>query len=402
MIKIGLVKETKVPVDHRVALPPKMCQEVLVKFPHVKIVVQPSQVRCYKDSEYKNIGLEVNENLRDCDFLIGIKEVKINKLIPEKAYLFFSHTAKKQPHNRPLLQAILANKNTLIDYEYLTDPAGKRVVAFGKYAGLVGAYNALLAYGKRYKKFSLKPAHQCRDLAELKKELKKVNLKPDTRIILTGTGRVGSGAATIMEWLKIKKVSPPEFLEEKFSEPVYCPLSTGDYVAPKNGQPFDFEHFVANPQEYKSIFKPYTQKADIFIACHFWDPKSPHFFSPADMKNPDFRIKVIADISCDVPGPIPATLRSSTIAEPIYGYDPATGQESSPYDEKNITVMAVDNLPCELPRDSSTEFAENLINNVFPHLFGEDKDRMITNATIAKDGKLTDKFKYLSDYVNNK
>lgn len=403
-LKVGILRETKTPHDKRVAVPPGEAVELIKLFPCVELINQPSKIRCYNDQEYIDSGLTLKEDLSECDILIGVKEVDIQALIPGKTYLFFSHTTKKQVHNRKLLQEIVKKNITLIDYEYLTDKNNIRLVAFGWWAGLVGAYNGLIAYGKRYRLFDLKPVHQCYDMDEMIEELKKVKLPP-IKILITGGGRVAHGAMDTMIHAKLRGVKPEEFLAKTFDEPVFCQIDPWFYLKRKDGLVFDesnFDHFVLHPDEYESTFLAYTKVTDLFIPCHFWDPKSPVFMTKEDMKAKDFKMKVIADISCDIKKPVPSTIRASTIAEPFYGYDPITEKESEPFDEKNITVMAVDNLPAELPRNASLDFGEKLIEKVFPSLFGDDSDGIIDRATIVKEGKLTENFSYLEDYLAGK
>ena len=401
-IKLGILKETKTPPDRRVPITPVLADKVLRNFLNIDLVVQPSELRCFKDEEYDYLNIDLQADLSDCDVLMGVKEVKIDKLIPEKTYMFFSHVAKKQPYNRDLLRAILNKKITLIDYEYLTYPNGMRIVAFGRWAGIVGAYNALRARGERTNNFALKPAYKCHDMEEMFGGLKKISLKP-LKILITGGGRVAHGAMETLSVLDIRKVTPKEFLTQTFDEPVVCQIEPMHYVKRKDGGLFDMQHFINNPQEYKSTFKPYTKVADIFIACHFWDDKSPKFIEKEDYLAPDFNISIIADVSCDIDGPIASTLRASTIENPFYGYNPQKGVEEPAFtNPENITVMAVDNLPGELPRDASREFGKELVDKVFPALFVDDQDGIIKRATIAKNGKLTQKFSYLQDYVDSK
>lgn len=400
-IKVGILKETKTPPDRRVAVAPNQAIELLDKFPNVDLFFQPSDLRCYSDDEYKALGLNLKQDLSDCDILIGVKEVKIDTLIANKKYLFFSHTAKEQPYNRALLQTILKKNITLIDYEYLTDEKNVRLVAFGHWAGLVGAYNGLIGFGKRTGLFSLKPAHDCHDLKEMFAQVEKIKLPP-VKILITGGGRVAHGAMETLAPLNLKKVTPDEFLNKTFDEAVFCQIDPWDYVRRKDGEKFDLQNFFYFPDEYESTFLPYTKVTDVFIACHFWDEKSPVFMTKDDMKADDFKMQVIADVSCDVAGPIPSTIRPSTIAEPFYGYNTKLEKEAEPFDKNNITVMAVDNLPGELPRDASVDFGKGLIEKVYPSLFGDDNDEIIKRATIAKDGKLTEKFAYLQDYVDGK
>jgi alanine dehydrogenase len=400
--RIGLVMETKNPPDKRVAIPPAQVKELKSQFPNVEVVAQPSDLRCFKDCEYVDAGIELRNDLSDCDLLIGVKEVKIDAFIPGKTYLFFAHVAKKQPHNRPLLQAIIDKKVTLLDHEYLTNTKGERLVAFGHWAGIVGAYNGLLAYGRKTGQFELQRAKDCHDYQELLQGLKGLTLKP-TRILITGGGRVAGGAMDIFRALNVKEVTPEEFLNTQFNEPVLCRLDPWHYAQRKDGKPFEWGYWVNNPAEHISTFMPFTKVTDLFIACHYWDFRSPHFFGKPDLHNPDFSIKVIADVSCDVPGPIPSTLRATTIAEPFYDYCIETDSEVAPFSgDNNITMMTIDNLPGELPRDASEFFGKTLIGNVIPHFLGDDSEGVVKRATIVKEGKLTDHYSYLKDYLEGK
>ena len=398
-MKIGVLRETKNPPDRRVALPPGRILELKTTYPDIEIVVQPSELRCYKDDEFLSAGLVLQEDVSDCDVLIGVKEVVIDTLIPGKTYFFFSHVAKEQPYNRGLLQAILARKIRLIDYEYLTNSSGTRLIAFGRWAGIVGAYNALRGWGERTKKYKILPAHECHDREDMDAQLDKVKL--DTaRIVISGGGRVARGALETMSRLGIREVKPEDYLENEYSEPVFCRVDPWHYVAPRDGSDFDLKHFFDNPKGYVSTFKPYTHKTDIYIAAHYWDPDSPRMFEIDDMKSNDFIISMIADISCDINGSVPSTTRATTIAEPFYGYDPENEKELDAFSPlPPVTMMTVDNLPGELPRDASAEFAGVLVCDIIPKLIGPDPEGVIERATIAENGKLTERYGYLEGYV---
>jgi len=400
-LRIGILKETKIPPDRRVPFSPGQLRDMKDHFPRAGICIQPGSIRCFADHEYSDHGIDLTEDLTDCDILLGIKEILPDTLIHGKTYLFFSHSGKMQPHNRKLLQEIGKRKITLIDYEYLTDHNNNRLVAFGKWAGIVGAYNGLRAYGERNRLFLLKPAYQCFDIKEMKNELHKVVL-PAIKILVTGGGRVTGGAMEILRSLNIQEVKPEEFLGKDFNEPVMCRIDPWHYVRRKDKSEFSMNHFIAQPDQYESVFKPFTKVTDLFMACHYWDPVSPVFMKPTDMREPDFRIKVIADISCDVNGPIPSTIRASSIENPFYGYYPLTESETPPFDPASITVMAVDNLPGELPRDASEYFGELLMKHIIPLLFEGDTDGIIERATIMRQGILTQRFKYLQDYLEGK
>ncbi len=401
-IKLGIIKEGKVPVDHRVPFTPEETKELAAKFDNVEVVCQSSTVRCYQDEEYEKNGTTVVDDVSDCDVLMGVKEVPIPQMIPNKTYFFFSHTTKKQPYNRELLRAILDKKIRLIDYESLTDANGTRVVAFGRYAGIVGAYNGVLTYGKRYRLFDLKPANQCFDMVEMQGEYAKVKLSA-MKIVVTGGGRVSKGAMEVLNGMGVRKVSPAQLLNEQYDHAVYAQLNTRDYNKPIDGSDFVRGDFYKSPGKYEGDFLKYTRVADLMIAGAFWSPKAPVLFNREDVLKPDFRIKVIADVTCDIEGSIPSTMKPSTIDDPIYDYNPSEGTvEPALKDEANITVMAVDNLPCELPRNASEDFGRELIDNVLPHLLGDDADGVIKRATITENGKLTDQFAYLQDYVDGK
>ncbi len=400
-VKVGVLRETKNPPDRRVVVSPKKAKEIMEKFPQVELFVQKAENRCFSNKEYSDLGINLVDNIDDCDILLGVKEVKIDHLIPNKKYLFFSHTAKEQVYNRPLLKALLDKKIQIIDYEYLTNKQGMRLVAFGRWAGIVGTYNGLLAYGQKHGLYDLKQAHECYDFEELKQELKKVKLD-NIKIIITGGGRVAGGTVDVLtKVIGVKQVNKEAFLNQTFDTPVFCQIEPQDYVKRKDGKPFDFSYFISHPAEHTSTFKPFTKVADMYITSHFWDEKSPVFMTKEDMKESDFNIKLIADISCDIAGPVPSTIRPSTIAEPLYGYNPQNEEETGAFDTDSITVMAVDNLPGELPRNASEAFGRKLIDNVFPSLFGEDTEGIVERASITNlDGKLTEKFKYLEHFIN--
>lgn len=400
-IRLGIIKEGKIPPDKRVPFTPLQAVEIEQRYPHVKVVVQQSDVRAFKDDEYRELGIEVVDDISDCDILMGIKEVPTANLIAKKTYLFFSHTIKKQPYNKKLIQAILEKKIRLVDYEALKDKLNNRLVAFGRYAGIVGAYNALLTYGKRYDLFSLRKASDCFDINDLKIELRKVNLPP-IKIILTGSGRVGKGAMETLDSAGIRKVSPQDFLNNTYSEAVYVQLATQDYHAKKGGGQFNRDEFHHNPKLYESTFIKFAKQGDLLIAGAFWNPEAPVLFTKEQMTEPDFKIKVIADVTCDIEGSIPSTKKPSTIVDPIYDYNPRTDTVELPLSDPNyVTVMAVDNLPCELPRSASEEFGRDLIDKIIPALVIADKDGVIKRASITKAGKLTDNFNYLHDYAYN-
>lgn len=399
---IAIIKEEKIPQDTRTPLTPKQAMQIKKAYKSVNIFCQSSDIRCYTDDEYRTEGIEVIEDVSHCDILLGVKEVKIELLIPGKTYFFFSHTIKKQPYNQKLLKDIVRKKISLVDYECLTDEKGIRIIAFGRWAGIVGAYNALWSYGKKYGAFSIKRAFECKDVNELFAELKKVELPP-IKMLITGNGRVSKGGLEVFDAIGFKKVDPEQYLFQQFSEPVYTQIDVNVYTKRKDKQPFSFEHFFRYPGHYKSNFKTFAKTTDILIMGAYWNPNAPRLFEMEEVKDPSFKIRVIADITCDINGSVPTTIRSTTIEDPVYDFDLQKFTELKAFsDDKQLSIMAIDNLPNELPRDASESFGNQLIEFVLLELLKDGDQAIIKNATIAEEGDLTQKFEYLRDYLNGK
>lgn len=400
-LKVGILRETRNPPDRRVPLTPPQIIALQELYPNVDFYVQPSDSRCYGDEEYDYLDIPLREDLRNCDILLGVKEVDKRTFIPGKTYLFFAHVAKKQSHNREMFCEMVTRKIRLIDFEYLTTDMGQRIVAFGRYAGIIGAYNGLRARGIKTNGFKLKPAYQCRDLDEMWAGLHLIQLNPGLKILVTGEGRVACGAMETLSVCNLVRVSPEDFLIRQFDVPVVCRIGPAHYSRHKKGLPYDFNDFVKNPGNYESAFLPFAKVTDILMTGHFWDPRAPVLFTKDDMKRPDFRVSIIADISCDINGSVPSTIRATTIADPFYGYNPFSEVEEPAFlRPANITVMSVDNLPGELPRDASADFGRQLMKYVLQDLFTASDSKMIKRATITENGKLTSSFIYLNDYLN--
>ena len=400
-MKIGIIKERKNPPDKRVVFSPEACKELLEKFPDLQIKVESSDVRIFKDAEYEKMGIEVSNDVSDCEVLLGVKEVPMDALIPNKKYFFFSHTIKKQPYNRKLLKAIIEKNIELYDHETIVKANGARLIGFGRYAGLVGAYNGFRALGLRDGLFNLPKVETLADLNEVKRELDKITL-PNIKILLSGTGKVAQGAKEILDHLKIKEVGDALYLTSKFTEPVYCLVDVMEYNKRTDGSVGDRYKFYKDPSNYKSNFMPYAKETNFFIAGHFYGDGAPYLFTRENAKSDDFSINIVADISCDIDGPVASTLRASTIAAPFYGYDPQTEKEVD-YDSKGaITVMAVDNLPCELPKDASEGFGEMFMENVIPAFFDEDASGILHRAKMTEKNGLTERFGYLQDFLDGK
>ncbi|WP_318342832.1 NAD(P)-dependent oxidoreductase [Flagellimonas baculiformis] len=400
-MKFGIIRERKNPPDRRVVLSPEACQNVLSHFPKAEILVESSPIRVFSDQEYAQKGLPVVTDMDSCDVLLGVKEVPIDALVPNKKYFFFSHTIKKQPYNRGLLRAILEKNIELYDHEVITNPKGQRLVAFGRYAGIVGTYNGFRTYGLKHDSYQLPKAETLKDQQALIAELQKINL-PNIKILLTGRGRVGNGAKEMLDAMGLKKVGVDDYLKKNFQEPVYCQIDASEYNKRKDGVRGNKADFFKNPQEYRSNFFRFAKVTDFYIAGHFYGDGAPYLYTREDVKHPDFNISVVADISCDIDGPVATTLRASTIADPIYGYDPQSETETDFKKEGAIAVMAVDNLPCELPRDASNGFGEAFSKYVVPAFFNNDADGILERARMTQNGKLTERFAYLQGYVDGR
>ena len=401
LTNIGIIRESRND-ENRTPLVPEHIKKYKESNPNINFIIQPSNSRCFSDEEYELCGAKINENLNECSIIFGVKEIDPNILINNRTYLFFSHTFKinKQQKNieknkKDLLLSILNKKITLIDYENIRGKNGTRCLGFGRFAGIVGCYNTLNLLLKVLGKQSLASAYKINDYERLVLNLKNLYF-PKTKILVTGDGRVAKGVIELLNLTNIKAVSKKDFLEKKFDQPIFCNLETKDYVTNNSSTNFNLEHFINNPQDYSSSALQYLKETDILISAHYWDPSSPKIFENEDLKDLQ-NLKIVGDITCDINGSVPTTIRSTTIEEPNYWIERYTLKE---IDENNdgIAVMAVDNLPSELPRDSSTEFSEGIINEVLPFLLKEDDGRIL-NGTITTDGSFLEKYNYLNDYI---
>lgn len=397
MLVIGLIREGKVPADNRVALTPAQCKWLLKHYPEVRILVQSSPNRCFTDAEYTHAGIEVVEDLSACNLLLGIKEVPVGQLLANKTYLFFSHTKKKQAYNQGLMHAMMDKNITLIDYECLEHADGQRIIGFGFFAGIVGAHNGIMAYGNRTGAFHLGRVGEVKDYRELIHTYFGLKL-PKVKIAITGSGRVAHGILEIMTLMDVQDVEPAEYLSRNFDYPVYVHLKGADLYRHKKNNTYNREHFHTHADEYDCLFEEYCAHTDILMNGIYWEPSMPRLFSMETMLRPDFRIQSIADITDDKNGSVPCNLGDATIDVPIYGVNKITGEKTEPYLPGSIDIMAVGNLPNELPRDASRYFGEQLIKYVLEDLYKGGSDA-IERAKILEQGKLTAAFDYLSDYA---
>jgi len=396
MITIGLIRETKVPADNRVAFTPAQCKWIHKNSADVRVIVQSSPDRCYTDREYISAGITVKEDLSDCDILFGIKEVEKETLIPGKTYLFFSHTKKKQPYNQQLFKAILDKKISLIDYECLEHHDGQRILGFGFFAGIVGAHNGMMAFGKRSGAFNLERVYKQKSFRELIHTYFGIKLPP-LKVAITGSGRVAHGILEIMNLMEVIEVEPSEYLSRNFPYPVFTQLKGSDLYASLDGSTYDREKFHTDPATFRCLFEPYSKVSDILMNGIYWDNNVPRLFEKEDIARSDFKITTVADITNDKNGSVPVNKGDSTIEDPVYGVSRTTFEKTAPYIDGSIDVMSVGNLPNELPRDASRYFGEQLIKHVLADLVGEGSE-IIERATMVKKGRITQKYSYLEDY----
>jgi alanine dehydrogenase len=400
-MKFGILKERKSPPDRRVVFSPNALVQLKQLFPDAIVKVESSDIRIFTDDQYKNLGIEVVEDISDCDVLFGVKEVPVYNLIPNKSYFFFSHTIKKQPYNRTLLQTILERNITMYDHETIVDANGRRLIGFGRYAGIVGAYNTIRAFGIKFELFKLPKAETLSGREELIAQLKRI-VFPPIKFVVTGSGKVGSGIKEILDAIKITEVSVDNFLTKKYAQAVYTQIDVLDYNKRIDGQVLNCKDFYNNPKEYVGNFERFTKVSDIVITGHFHGNDAPDILTRAMLQSKDCKVKVVGDVSCDINGPIACTLRASTIAEPLYGYLPSEHKEVDVFHPAAIVVMAVDNLPCELPKDASEGFGAMFMQHVIPAFFNGDKDGILERAKMTENGKLTPRFSYLQDFVDGK
>ncbi|MBK8089312.1 MAG: alanine dehydrogenase [Chitinophagaceae bacterium] len=397
MLKLGLIREGKIPADNRVALTPAQCKWIHKNSADVQVIVQSSSSRSFTDREYKAAGVEVKDDVSECDILFGIKEVPVDQLILNKTYLFFSHTKKAQEHNQKLMQAMVKKNITLIDYECLAHEDGQRIIGFGFFAGIVGAHNGIMAYGNRTGAFKLGRVGDVRDYRQLIHTYFGMKL-PKIKIAITGSGRVAHGLLEIMNLLGVNEVEPFDYLHRQYEYPVYVHLKGRDLYERKDDGTYNRDNFHEHPTDYKCSFSPFVKHTDILMNGVYWDKSIPPLFKLDEFRDPSFKIKTIADITNDTGGSIPVNIGDSTISDPVYGVDRTTLQKTAPYLPNSVDIMAVGNLPNELPRDASRYFGEQLIKYVLEDL-AKGGSPILERATILKKGQLSEEYSYLKEYA---
>jgi len=399
MLRIGLLRERKKNPDERVAFTPEQCARIMADHPDVRILAEPSPHRCFSDNEYLIQGVELSHDMASCDVLLGIKEVPPEYLIEGKTYFFFSHTKKKQPYNQPLMHALISKRIRMIDYECLTYADDQRILGFGLYAGIVGAHNGLLTYGRKQGLYWLPAAHETGNYKELLKAYERLKL-PNIKIVVTGSGKVAAGILDVLTRLDIEPVEPADFLTHQYEYPVFIHLRGASLYARKDNDLFHRDDFHAHPGAYKCLFSTYVNQADVLMNGIYWEERIARLFEKEDIRRKDWRLSVVADITCDIGGSVPINLGASSIADPVYGVNRNSLARTEPYQHsgETIDVMAVDNLPNELPLDASEYFGQHIEKYILPELL-RPQSELLMRATICSDGRLTIRYEYLADYA---
>jgi len=434
---IGIRHEDKYVMERRAPLTPKHVER-LIKNKKLDFIVQTSEKRVFADEEYIKAGAKIAKDLKKCSVIFGVKEMPESFFEVEKTYVFFSHVIKGQPYNMPMLRKMMELKCNLIDYERVIDEQGKRLIFFGRYAGLSGMINSLWSLGLRLKEagyntpFSrIRQAHHYSSLAEVREVISLVGqeiaekgmpeeLRPFT-VAFTGYGNVSQGAQEILGLLPVKEISPEKLLSLKRrgklpDNLIYKIVFKEEHLVESvdETEEFDLQEYYASPEKFRSTFEKYIPHIDVLINCIYWDSRYPRLVTK-DYLQKLFaagtpKLKVIGDISCDVNGSIECTEKGTEIEDPIFVYHPETGTHTMGHKGNGVLVMAVDILPSELPRDSSAGFADVLVNYVkaiadcdFSEEFESlDLPRAIKSALILHRGELTHPYQQLKSHLNVK
>ena len=428
---VGVLKETK-GNERRAPVTPKDVKWLVKK--GIRVEVESSPDRVFKDHEYRRNGAKVVDRLRKASLLVGIKEQEAERIRGNSIYMLFSHTIKGQPRNMPLLKEALSKKVTLIDYEKISDAHGRRLVYFGRFAGICGAIDSLHFFGKKlewaglrnpfafvqpaFKYSSLKTAKQ--DIAKVDHEIRKKGLDRSMTpfiIGITGHGNVSRGVQEILNVLNPIEVHPSDMLRfvklrrgmrNKLYKIVFL---REEKLRSKDGRGFYFEDYLSAPEKFESNLDRYLQYLNILIHTSYWDGKYPRMVTKGMIRKlarkKPFRLRLIGDIACDVNGSVEITYKTTTQDNPVFTYDPASDTFVDGYRQPGVTVLAVDNLPSELPRDASVEFgslirdyvyqlAAHGVRNVTQHAA---LPAEVRRAVIAEKGRLTRDYRYLREFI---
>ncbi len=429
---IGIRREDKNQWEKRTPIVPKHANE-LVKDYNINVLVQPSPIRVFKDKEYENAGAKISEDLSGASVIFAVKEIPLELFLKNKTYAFFSHTIKGQDYNMPMLREMMKLDCNLIDYEKIVDIRGRRLVFFGRFAGLAGMVDTLWALGERVRWQGFKTPffkiHKTVDydgLNDVKKHIVSIGKKIEknglpeelTPLIIgfAGYGNVSNGAQEILDLLPVREIRPAQIesvLHNPSNKCIYkVVFKEEDMVTPVSSKKdFDLQDYYKHPENYTSIFENYLPFLTVLMNAIYWDERYPRLITKKYLKEKiaeeDFKLKVIGDISVDVAGAVEFTLKTTTPANPVFVYNPLNDDFEDGFTSEGIVVMAVDNLPCELPRESSKAFSETLkdfIPSIAKADYAVSYDKIdlpseIKNALILHKGKLTPNYKYINKFL---
>jgi saccharopine dehydrogenase (NAD+, L-lysine-forming) len=435
-IYLGIRREDKNPWERRVPLIPVHARELLRQLP-LGIIIQPSPIRVFSDEDYRREGVTVSEDLSLCSIVLAVKEIPEDFFLDGRAYVFFSHTIKGQSHNMPMLQRMIERRATLVDYEKILDDKGRRLVFFGRQAGLAGMIDTLWALGRRLLMDGIRtPFADIRQtikyasLVEAKEAVQKAGWKIhnhglDSSLVplvfgFTGYGHVSQGAQEIFDLLPFEEVEPGRvrdlFRKKYYSDKkVYKTVfKEEDLVVPKRGRPkFDLQDYYHNPQNYRPVLEGFLPYLTVLVNAIYWAPQYPRFVTKKALgklwkgTQPP-RLRVIGDITCDIDGSIECTVKSTEPSHPVFTYDVRTGEAADGFKGRGPAVMAVDNLPAEIALESSVFFSQTLMPFI-PGLVGADFEAdfsrcglpaELKRATVLFRGEFTPDYAYMHEFLS--
>ena len=435
-IYLGIRREDKNPWERRVPLVPVHARELLRQFP-LGIMIQPSPIRVFSDEDFRREGVTVSEDLSACSIVLAVKEIPEDFFLDDRAYVFFSHTIKGQPHNMAMLKRMIERRATLIDYERILDEKGRRLVFFGRQAGLAGMIDTLWALGRRLRQegtkspfAAIRQTIKYASLVEAKEAIQKVGWKIhnhglDPSLVplvfgFTGYGHVSQGAQEVFDLLPFEEVEPGRvkdlFKKKYYSEKkVYKTVFKEEHlVVPKRGRPgFDLQDYYHNPQNYRPVLEGFLPYLTVLVNAIYWAPQYPRFVTKKALgklwkETQPPRLRVIGDITCDINGSMECTVKSTDPAHPVFTYDVEKDEAVDGFHGKGPAVMAVDNLPAEIALESSVFFSQTLVPFI-PGLVGADYrgefDRCglppeLKKATILFRGEFTPDYAYMREFIS--
>ncbi len=432
--KIGIRYEDKYKLERRVALIPQHIKELIDSI-GLKFEIQTSEKRIFSDKEFEQVGAQIVDSLENSSIIMGVKEMPIDFFEATKTYIFFSHVIKGQEYNMPMLKKMMELKCNLIDYEKVADEKGRRIIFFGKYAGLAGMINSLWSLGQRLKIkgydtpfLRIKQSYTYNSLEEAKEDIRKTGQEikenglpkeicPLT-IGFTGYGNVSKGAQEITNLLPTIEISPEELLEIDNQTVISSNLIYNVVFEEKdiskhktNPEQFELQHYYNHPEEYINDFEKYVPNLSVLMNCMYWDDKYPRIISKNFIsklnREGKLKLEVIGDVTCDPDGSIELTHMGTHIEDPVFVYSPVTGKPTMGFDGEGILIMAVDILPSELPRESSEEFS-NALKPFMEAIATADYNMStellnlpdaIKKALILHKGELTEQYKYIEKFL---